>query len=171
MVAPIKPPVLPRWVADVAQPVGALVVFVALWEIVCRVFHVRAYLLPPPSAIFTDTAQLAGPVVMHTLATGETVLLGFAASVLISLPLAVLITASPLIANAVYPLLVLTQAIPKVALAPILVVMLGSNALPRVVVTFLVAFFPLVLSIAAGITAVPPELIELGRSCKATYMR
>ncbi len=171
MVAPIKPPVLPRWVADVAQPVGALVVFVALWEIVCRVFHVRAYLLPPPSAIFTDTAQLAGPVVMHTLATGETVLLGFAASVLISLPLAVLITASPLIANAVYPLLVLTQAIPKVALAPILVVMLGSNALPRVVVTFLVAFFPLVLSIAAGITAVPPELIELGRACKATYMR
>jgi NitT/TauT family transport system permease protein len=164
-------PLLPRWVADVAQPIGALVFFVALWEVVCRVFHVRAYLLPPPSAIFADTAQLAGPVVMHTLATGETVLLGFAASVLISLPLAVLITASPLIANAVYPLLVLTQAIPKVALAPILVVMLGSNALPRVVVTFLVAFFPLVLSIAAGITAVPPELIELGRACKATYLR
>jgi NitT/TauT family transport system permease protein len=99
------------------------------------------------------------------------VLLGFAVSVIVSLPLAVLITASPVIANAVYPLLVLTQAIPKVALAPILVVMLGSNELPRVVVTFLVAFFPLVLSIAAGITAVPPELIELGRACKASRWR
>jgi NitT/TauT family transport system permease protein len=170
MSAPTRP-LLPRWAADVAQPVVALVIFVALWEAVCRVFHVRAYLLPPPSAIFTETTELLGPVVMHTLATGETVLLGFAVSVIVSLPLAVLITASPVIANAVYPLLVLTQAIPKVALAPILVVMLGSNELPRVVVTFLVAFFPLVLSIAAGITSVPPELIELGRACKATYWR
>ena len=169
MSAPTR--LLPGWAADVAQPVAALVIFVALWEGACRVVHVRAYLLPPPSAIFTDTMELFGPVVMHTLATGETVLLGFAVSVVVSLPLAVLITSSPLIANAVYPLLVLTQAIPKVALAPILVVMLGSNELPRVVVTFLVAFFPLVLAIAAGITAVPPELIELGRACKATYLR
>src|SRR5262249_61642612 len=113
----------------------------------------------------------SGPALMHPPAPGEPVLLGFAASVVIRLPLAVLITASPLIANAVYPLLVLTQAIPKVALAPILVVMLGSNELPRVVVTFLVAFFPLVLSIAAGITSVPPELIELGRACKASRWR
>jgi NitT/TauT family transport system permease protein len=171
MSAPTRSQLLPRWAADVAQPVAALVIFVGLWEAFCRVFHVRAYLLPPPSAIFTDTMQLFGPVVMHTLATGETVLLGFAVSVVVSLPLAVLITSSPLIANAVYPLLVLTQAIPKVALAPILVVMLGSNELPRVVVTFLVAFFPLVLSIAAGITSVPPELIELGRACKASRWR
>ncbi|HEV3394620.1 MAG TPA: ABC transporter permease [Xanthobacteraceae bacterium] len=171
MHAPAKTRPRARWVADVAQPVGALAIFVALWELMCRVFHVPAYLVPTPSAIFTDTAQLAGPVLMHTLATSETVLLGFAASAVISLPLAVLITSSPLIANAVYPLLVLTQSIPKVALAPILVVIFGSNELPRVVVTFLVAFFPLVLSIAAGITAVPPELIELGRACKASRWR
>ena len=107
-------------------------------------------------------------VLQHTAATTKTVLLGFLASLVVSLPLAVLITASPLIAGAIYPLLVLTQSIPKVALAPILVVILGTNELPRVVVTFLVAFFPLVLSIAAGIAAVPPELIELGRACKAS---
>ena len=98
-------------------------------------------------------------------------LLGFLASLIVSLPLAVLLTASPVVANTVYPLLVLTQSIPKVALAPILVVIFGSNELPRVVVTFLVAFFPLVLSIAAGITSVPPELIELGRACRASRWR
>ena len=108
---------------------------------------------------------------MHTLATTQTTLLGFFASLIVSLPLAVLLTASPLIANTLYPLLVLTQSIPKVALAPILVVIFGSNELPRVVVTFLVAFFPLVLSIAAGITSVPPELIELGRACGASRWR
>ena len=160
-----------RVVADIAQPIAALVFFVALWEAICRVFHVPGYLVPPPSAIFVETWQLIGQVSMHTLATTQTTLLGFAASLIVSLPLAILLTASPAVANTVYPVLVLTQSIPKVALAPILVVIFGSNELPRVVVTFLVAFFPLVLSIAAGITAVPPELIELGRACQASRWR
>jgi len=169
--APRRSRALSRVVADIAQPIVALLVFVALWEAACRVFHVPAYLVPTPSAIFVDTWKLLGQVWMHTLATTQTTLLGFAASLVVSLPLAVLLTASPAIANAVYPFLVLTQSIPKVALAPILVVIFGSNELPRVVVTFLVAFFPLVLSIAAGITAVPPEFIELGRACRASRWR
>jgi NitT/TauT family transport system permease protein len=160
-----------RTAADIAQPVAALILFVVLWEVMCRVFKIPAYLVPTPSAIWADTWKLAGQVSMHTLATTQTVLLGFLASLIVSLPLAVLITASPVIANTIYPLLVLTQSIPKVALAPILVVIFGSNELPRVVVTFLVAFFPLVLSIAAGITSVPPELIELGRACRASRWR
>ena len=65
MSAPTRPRLLPGWAADVAQPVAALVIFVALWELLCRVFHVRAYLLPPPSAIFTDTMELFGPVVIR----------------------------------------------------------------------------------------------------------
>lgn len=145
--------------------------FVLLWELACRVFNVPAFLVPRPSAIWADTLKNIGPVTMHTLATAKTTLLGFAASLIVSLPLAILLTASPMIANAVYPLLVLTQSIPKVALAPILVVIFGTNELPRIIVTFLVAFFPLVLSIAAGITSVPPELIELGRACKASRWR
>jgi len=163
-----------RWsrvAADIAQPIAALIVFVLLWEAICRMFSVPAYLVPAPSAIWTDTWKLAGQVSMHTLATTQTTLLGFLASLIVSLPLAVLLTASPAIANTIYPLLVLTQSIPKVALAPILVVIFGSNEMPRVVVTFLVAFFPLVLSIAAGITSVPPELIELGRACRASRWR
>lgn len=163
-----------RWsrvAADIAQPVAALIVFVLLWEVICRVFSVPAFLVPTPSAIWTDTSKLAAQVAMHTLATTQTTLLGFFASLIVSLPLAVLLTASPAVANTVYPLLVLTQSIPKVALAPILVVIFGSNELPRVIVTFLVAFFPLVLSIAAGITSVPPELIELGRACRASRWR
>ena len=96
---------------------------------------------------------------------------GFLVSFVISLPLAVLMTSSPLIASSIYPLLVLTQSIPKVALAPILVVMLGANELPRLVITFLVAFFPLVIAITVGLMAVPDELIELGRSLKASKLQ
>ena len=128
-----------------------------------------AYLVPAPSEIWTDTMRdRAAPCLADTMATLKTVMLGFAVSILISLPLAVLLTASPAIAAAVYPLPGLTQSIPKVALAPILVVVLGSNELPRVVITVLVAFFPLVISIATGLMSVPPELIELSRACRAS---
>jgi NitT/TauT family transport system permease protein len=156
-----------RWTQEILLPIGTIVVLVVLWEIACRVFKVPGYLVPTPIAIFDETLKLAPQVFDHTVATTTTVVLGFIVSIIVSLPLAVALTSSPLVANALYPLLVLTQSIPKVALAPILVVILGSNELPRVVVTFLVAFFPLVLSVAAGLIAVPPELIELGKACKA----
>ncbi|MCJ8272345.1 MAG: condensation domain-containing protein, partial [Psychrosphaera sp.] len=76
-------------------------------------------------------------------------------SILISLPLGFALTSSRHVSNAIYPLLVLTQSIPKVALAPILVIAMGANELPRVAVTFLVAFFPLVIAIATGLLSVP----------------
>lgn len=157
-----------RHAREVFVPLATIAVLFAAWEAACRFFAIPAYLVPAPSAIWVDTGKLAGPVFHHTVATTVTVLLGFLASFVISLPLAVLLTTSPTIAGVIYPLLVLTQSIPKVALAPILVVILGANELPRIVVTFLVAFFPLVLSVAAGLVAVPPELIELGRSCRAS---
>ena len=65
-----------RLLADIAQPVGALIIFVMLWELICRMFQVPAYLVPAPSAIWTDTLKLIGPVAVHTLATTQTVLLG-----------------------------------------------------------------------------------------------
>lgn len=160
-----------RWIEEVVLPLATIVLLVALWEVACRLFEIPAYLVPTPSAIWREVVALPWLILNHTLATTYTVLLGFGVSVLISLPLAVLLTSSPLVAKAIYPLLVLTQSIPKVALAPILVVILGSNELPRIVVTVLVAFFPLVLSIVAGLLAVPAELIELGRACKATRVK
>src|SRR5689334_24969497 len=119
MRAPTKLHPLAPWASDIAQPLGALVVFVVAWEALCRLFHVPAYLVPAPSAIFTDTAQLAGPVVMHPLATTHTVLLGFASSVVDSLPLGVLSTGSPVIAHAIYRLLDVSQTISSVALVPL----------------------------------------------------
>jgi NitT/TauT family transport system permease protein len=163
----IEPRPLPAWIVEVVLPVAAIAGLFGVWEAACQFFAVPAYIIPAPSAIWKETSALPANVAWHALVTSKTVLLGFAVSVLVSLPLAVLLTSSPVVAAAIYPLLVLTQAIPKVALAPILVVVLGTSELPRVVVTFLVAFFPLVLSIASGLVSVPPELIELGRACRA----
>jgi NitT/TauT family transport system permease protein len=159
---------LRRSARDVVQPTLFFLLLLVVWELAVRIFGIPVYLLPAPTVIWAETTRIAAAVGGHTLATLQTIVIGFLLSIAVSLPLAIVITYSRLFANAVYPLLVVTQSIPKVALAPILVVALGANELPRVVVTFLVAFFPLVIAIAAGLMSVPPDLLELGRSYKAT---
>jgi NitT/TauT family transport system permease protein len=155
----------------VIMPALMLVLLIALWEIAVRLFDIPEFLLPAPSAILHAVVQQAPNVLHHTRATLFTILSGFTASILIGFPLAIAIASSPLLANALYPLLVLTQSVPKIAIAPLLVIVFGANEVPRVIVTFLVAFFPLVISIAAGLLATPPELVELGRSLKASWLQ
>ena len=158
------------WLRGFAQeillPTAVLVGLVGLWEACVHLFAIPVYLLPAPSQIWIECAAMGDVILGHTLATLHTVLIGFGVSILISVPLAVVLTSSRGIATAIYPVLVITQAIPKVALAPLLVIILGANELPRVVITFLVAFFPLVIASATGLMSVPQELIELGRSYK-----
>ena len=154
---------------NILLPLLAIVVIGVAWETAVRLFDIPVYMFPALSVIWNEFLTNVGLVVGHTLATLGTVLGGFVLSIVISVPLAVLIASSPLMANAIYPLLVLTQSVPKVALAPILVVVLGAGEIPRLVVTFLVAFFPLVTSLATGLLTTPAELIELARSYKATW--
>jgi NitT/TauT family transport system permease protein len=153
------------------QPTLAFVLLIILWEASVRAYSIAEFLVPAPSAIFAATVAAGSNVTQHALATLFTIAAGFLASVAIGFPLAVAIASAPLLANALYPLLVLTQSIPKVALAPILVIAFGANEVPRIIVTFLVAFFPLVISIAAGLLATPTELVELGRSLKASWLQ
>lgn len=155
---------------EVVVPLLTTIAAFGLWEVVCRVFEVPSFLIPTPSEIWRETIAIGPAVAGHTMATLKTVMLGFIVSILVSLPLAVLLTASPAVSAAIYPLLVWIQSIPKVALAPILVVLLGTNELPRVTITMLVAFFPLVISIATGLMSVPPELLELSKACRASKL-
>ena len=154
---------------SVVLPLVAVIVFGIAWEGSVHLFGIPTYMLPALSVIWSEFIVQADLVGTHTLATLITVMNGFLLSIVISVPLAVLIASSPTMANTVYPLLVLTQSVPKVALAPILVVGLGAGELPRLIVTFLVAFFPLVTSLATGLINTSPDLIELGRSYKATW--
>jgi len=151
-----------------ALPLFTIVALIVLWELFVRVFAIPTYVLPAPTQVLAETMRIGSAVTANSLATLRTVLLGFALAVAVSLPLAVMIASSRMFANAIYPLLVLTQSVPKVALAPILVVALGPGESARVVVTFLVAFFPLVISTATGLIVVPNDLVDLARSLRAT---
>lgn len=151
------------------MPVATIAVLALLWEQAVHLFGIPEYLLPAPSVIWADAATQVSMIFVNTQATLITIICGFLLSIVVSLPLAVMITSSQLMANTIYPLLVLTHSVPKIALAPILVVALGVGETPRLIVTFLVAFFPLVTSLATGLLAAPADLIELGRSYRITW--
>jgi NitT/TauT family transport system permease protein len=158
-----------------AERHASLLAFAAVlvaWEAACRGFSIPPFILPSPSAIVLSTRELApGRWLEHLFATLQAALVGYAAAIAISLPLAVGITSSPLLSRALMPWLVVIQSTPIVAIAPIIVVTMGAGTLPRVVITTLIAFFPLVISTATGLASVPAELIELSRSLRASRSR
>ena len=154
---------------------ASLLVFVlalCTWEAGCRLLQPPEYILPAPSAIWHAAAELgAMRWGEHLVATLQVALAGYALAIALALPLAVAITRSPLLSRIIMPWLVVIQSTPIVAVAPIIVVMLGAGTLPRVVITTLIAFFPMVVSTALGLASVPAELVELSRSLRATTAR
>ncbi|WP_420992098.1 ABC transporter permease [Cupriavidus sp. 30B13] len=143
-----------------------------LWEAACRLLHLPEYIFPAPSQIWRAARELgAARWAEHLAATLQVALAGYAVAICLALPTAVAITRSPLLSRIVMPWLVVIQSTPIVAVAPIIVVTLGAGMLPRVVITTMIAFFPLVVSTALGLASVPAELIELSRSLRATAAR
>jgi NitT/TauT family transport system permease protein len=92
---------------------------------------------------------------------------GYAIAILISVPLGIALAMSPLLSRTIYPILVVIHSTPIVAVAPIIVVTLGIGLLPKVVITCIIAFFPLIISTTTGIMSTPEELLELSRSLRA----
>jgi NitT/TauT family transport system permease protein len=146
---------------------GALVV----WEIATRVFHIPRFIMPAPSAILGEGWEWRYRFIGHTWVTLYETLGGFALSVAVGVPLAVMIVYSPALKRALYPLIVLTQSVPKIAIAPVLLLVTGHGELPKVIVAFLVAFFPIVIDTATGLAATPPELLDLSRSYRASAFK
>ncbi len=153
-------------------PALCLLTLLPVWEVICRVFEVPNFVLPAPSEIaqaFYDVELMRW--VEHAWATLRVALIGFALSIVISLPLAIIMVRSEFLRKTLYPLLVVVQSTPVVAIAPLLIVILGSGEAPRLVITCLITFFPLVVAATTGMLATPPELIELSKSLRAPAVK
>lgn len=155
-------------VAAIVGPTLTLLALVALWEFLARWSGVPSWLLPAPSAIVESMIEWRGELTWHFMVTLYEVLVGFALSIVVSIPLAVAVVYSPFLQNTIYPILLALQSMPKVAIAPLLVLWIGFGTLPKILVVFLVCFFPIVVATASGLSAVPPALIDLIRSLSAT---
>ncbi|MBI3077201.1 MAG: ABC transporter permease [Deltaproteobacteria bacterium] len=161
---------VPAWVTNYSYPLGAIVFLLVFWEIFVNAMKLPAYLLPPPSLVFGVVATQSKLLALHAVTTTMEVLLGFVMSVIIGIPLAVGIVSSRFFDRSIYPILVSSQSVPKIAIAPLFVVWFGFGTFPKVLVAFLISFFPIVISTVVGLRSVEPEMIYLIRSMGAGPM-
>jgi NitT/TauT family transport system permease protein len=152
------------WMAAILSPLAALVGVLAVWEIGVRAFGVPAYVLPPPSMVAVVMQKQAPLLLAHGWVSTVEIVLGFLLSIAVGVPLALATFLWPAFSRSVYPLLVSSQAVPKMAVAPLFIVWFGFGLLPKVLIAFLIAFFPIVISTVVGLAAIEPEKIHLARS-------
>jgi NitT/TauT family transport system permease protein len=153
--------------ANVLMPSVGIIALLVIWQLVTTAFSIPDYLLPQPIAVVQRIARDWVQILDAARYTLFEILVGFAASIVIGVPLAFLIVLSKTLERIVMPMTVASQAIPKVAIAPILVVWLGFGLLPKIAISFLIAFFPIVVSTVTGLKSVELEMIDLVKSMGA----
>jgi NitT/TauT family transport system permease protein len=153
-----------RWYPPVLGVTGAI----ALWWSATAVFGIRPFFLPAPPDIVAAFRAQPGYLLREAGATLTETVVGFAIAVVAGMGLAVALTAWSTLERATLPVLVALNSVPKVAMAPLLVVWLGFGLRPKVVLVILICFFPIVVATMAGITSTPAEMAELSRSLSAS---
>ncbi len=144
-------------------PLGVFAGLVLVWELAVPAFRIQQIVLPAPSGIVRTMVQMAGPIAFHARYTLVTTLIGFGAAVGLGLLLGFLIGASVTARDALYPLLVGFNSIPKAAVVPMLVMWFGIGAVPAVLTAFLLAFFPVAVNVALGLATLEAELRDVLR--------
>ena len=155
-------------ILDTFLPISTVVGSVLFWDLAVRFFGIPSYLLPSPLAVMKEISAQWELFLFHGWITVVEIFLGFFASILIAVPLALIIVLNRTMERMLMPLLVMSQSVPKVAIAPLFVVWLGFGILPKVAVAFLVAFFPVLIATVTGLKSVEPEMLDLVRSMGAT---
>ncbi|MBV9955991.1 MAG: ABC transporter permease [Pseudolabrys sp.] len=141
-----------------------------LWEGAVRLFNIPVFFLPPPSAVAEAFVQFWGPLARNSWITLETTLIGFALAVVFGMALGLLIGWSRTIYAGLYPLMIGFNAIPKVAVVPILVLWFGIGFIPAVLTAFLISFFPIVVNVATGLATIEPELEDVLKALGASKL-
>lgn len=154
--------------ANLVFPVLTFGTLLILWEILPRVLEVPAYILPVPSAFLAKLWQEQALIWTHTIVTLQEVVYGFIAGVLISVPLALVIVSNRMIERIVYPLVLFFQLVPKIAVAPLFVVWFGFGMFPKVFFTFMLCFFPVLVSSMTGFRSLDPRVLQITRSMGAS---
>ncbi len=145
-------------------PLALLAAAVGVWELVVRVAHVPDYLFPAPSAVASSLADDTDLLGRATLVTLREIVLGYLLAVAVALAIAVVLHFSSVLRRALLPILVLSQTVPTVLLAPILAILLGYGIEPKLIVVVIVCFFPIVVNAVDGLRSADPELVRMMRT-------
>jgi NitT/TauT family transport system permease protein len=151
--------------------VAFFVGFFLFWEYSIDWFGIPAYILPKPSEIVVKSAADLDRLIYYTYITGVETVLGYVAAVLIAVPLGLAIAFSSILRRTIYPFFVSIEMTPKIAFAPLFISWLGFGLLPKVIIVFLVCFFPIVLNAILAFGSLPEELERFVRATGAGPLR
>ena len=148
----------------------SFVLLLVIWEFGVRIFEMPAYILPPPTEVYVAlTSQMQSPIFwMNFRVTGIEILAGFTLGAVSAFVIAISVVQWRIVEKTVFPYVVALQAVPKIALAPLFVIWFGFGIQSKIVVSALVAFFPILVNTIDGLRSANPDLLELLRSLGAT---
>lgn len=149
------------------QTALSFIVFFLIWELAVIVFDIRPYLLPRPTKIAKAIVKYRYQLLDALLFTIRSLVLGYIVAVVSGIVLALPVAFSKFVQRAIYPLLLFFQVIPKVALAPIFVIWFGFGLPPKIIIVFLLSFFPVLINGIVGLRSVDQDIINLTRSTGA----
>jgi NitT/TauT family transport system permease protein len=152
-------------------PAASFVIALALWEVAVRGGWVAEYILPAPSMIAEEIYKSRWLLLTHSYVTALEILLGFVLAVVLGIALAILLVYVRVLEPIIYPWVVVSQVVPKVAIAPLFLMWLGFGLLPKVFIAFLVAFFPILVDAMIGFRSVENEPVYLLQSMGADRLR
>jgi NitT/TauT family transport system permease protein len=153
---------------------GALFVFAVLfllWEFAVHLFGIKEYLLPPPSKVWTEFLKRYTIVMPSAWVTLQEIIWGYLLAVVVSIPIALVVARSAFVEHAVYPVIVFLQIIPKIAIAPLFIIWFGFGFAPKILLVFLLSFFPIVVSSIAGFKSADREVMDFARTTGASDWR
>jgi NitT/TauT family transport system permease protein len=154
-------------ILDYALPWGLVIAILAIWQIADAAFRIPVFVLPSPVEIIQSFWKWRVPIVDNALHTLFATAVGFSIAIVVGLLMGIMIGSSTLIYRAVYPVLIAFNSIPKIVVAPILIIWFGIGLVPAVITAFLISFFPIVVNVAAGIATVEPELTDVMKALGA----
>ncbi len=153
---------------DTLQTAVFFILLGLAWEFSVKIFEVKSYILPPLSDIFRELWVSRGLLWQHALITLNEVIIGFALAVVFGVAIAVAIYFVPLAKRTLYPTVIGLQSVPKIGLAPIIIVWFGYGLFSKVIMAFLFAFFPIVIATLGGLSTTPENLIEHFQALRAS---
>jgi len=142
--------------------------FFLIWQVACMVGHIPEFVLPAPIRVFEVIIRQRDALAYHAWFTLAVTLVGFAVAVAAGIGLGLVIGVSPAAYAGLYPLLIAFNAVPKVAVVPILVIWTGIGAVPAIISAFIISFFPIVVNVATGLATIEPETQDVMRSLGAS---
>lgn len=160
-----------RWHVDAFWMLLSLLMILGIWEALVALFSLPTHLLPRPWAVVISALASWNEIANHSWDTIIAVLAGYVLAIAVAIPTAIVIVLSPQAERLLYPPLVATQSIPKIALAPLFIVWFGFGIETKISVAFLICFFPIVVDTIVGLRSIDPALIQLARSMGAPPRR